>query len=273
VTLAEQVEDADALTEVVVGLGRSAGRGMKAAPQAKELTPRAAHRSRLNSRRGRLELFLGAIDVPGCQERLSQDQLALQHVGSRCLRRARDIRRDGVRRAMLTVPERKPGLEHLQRPLIPAARLGAVFAVRLPGFLQAAAGGIVLAARQMDLRQRVEHRAGRLPHELQRASDVQGAVQCFFRALQVSKPDADLAQGRERDAKTVRRSALLLELHAPLGQAERLIVAVLHQGHVGLVTANGRKHITGLDDHGKPLGLSESGHRLVEATFLGEGDP
>ena len=47
---AKQIEHADALTEIVVRLGRPTGCGVKTAAQTEEFTPRPAHRPRLNPR-------------------------------------------------------------------------------------------------------------------------------------------------------------------------------------------------------------------------------
>ena len=62
--------------------------------------------------------------------------------------------------------------------------------------------------------------------------------------------------------------ACLLQLDAALGKRQRLFVAVLHERHVGLVSADGRQHVAGFDDHRQALGLSQRRQRLVQATLL-----
>ncbi len=124
----------------------------------------------------------------------------------------------------------------------------------------------------MDLRQRIEDGAGRLPHELQRAAHVEGAVERLFCAIEAAEADANLPERGERHAQAVRRAALLLQLHAALGQRQRLVVPVLHQRDVRLVAADGRQHVPGLDEHRQTLRLAERRHRFVEAAFLGKRD-
>ena len=149
-------------------------------------------------------------------------------------------------------------------------RLGV--AVGLARTLQAAAGLVVMAANQVNLRQRVEHRAGRFAHELQRAAHVERAVERLLGAPQIAEPHADLAERGQRDAQAVRRARLLLQLDAALGQRQRLIVAVLHHRHVRLVAADGRDDVVGVDHQREPLGLPQRGHRFVEPSLLGERD-
>ena len=70
----------------------------------------------------------------------------------------------------------------------------------------------------------------------------------------------------------MRRARLLLQSDAALGERQRLLVPVLHQGHVGLVAAHRRQDVARLDHDGEPLGLAQRGHRLVEPSFLRERD-
>ena len=130
----------------------------------------------------------------------------------------------------------------------------------------------MVAADQVNLRQRVEHRAGRLAHELQGAAHVERAVERLLGAAQVAEPHADLPERGERDAEAVRRARLLLQLDAALGQRQRLVVAVLHHRHVRLVAAHRRDDVAGSDHQRQPLGLAQRRHRFVEAAFLRERD-
>ena len=129
----------------------------------------------------------------------------------------------------------------------------------------------MLASDQVDLRQRIEDRAGRLAHELQRAAHVERAIERLFRAVEVAEPDTDLAERGERDAEPVRRAPVLLQLDAAFRQRPRLLVPMLHQRDVRLVATDRGQHVPGLDEHGQPLGLRERRHRLVEASLLREG--
>jgi hypothetical protein len=70
----------------------------------------------------------------------------------------------------------------------------------------------------------------------------------------------------------VRRTTLLLQFHAALGERQRLVVAVLHQRHVGLVAADRREDVPRLDEQCQPFRLCESRHRLVQTAFLRERD-
>jgi hypothetical protein len=70
----------------------------------------------------------------------------------------------------------------------------------------------------MDLGERVEDRAGRLAHEMQRAAHVERAVQRVFGASQISHAHANLAERGEGDAQAMRGAGLFLEFHAALGE-------------------------------------------------------
>src|SRR4029450_9680970 len=97
------------------------------------------------------------------------------------------LRRDHGGRCRIAAPRRVSRLERADRPVIPAARL----AVRFPRSLETTAGLFVVAAGQMNLRERVEDAAGRLPHELERTADVERPVEHLLRAAQVAKAHAD----------------------------------------------------------------------------------
>ena len=124
----------------------------------------------------------------------------------------------------------------------------------------------------MNLRQRVEDRAGRLPHELQRAAHVEGAVQRFLGAGQIAEADVNLPERGQRDAESVRRPGFLLELHASLGQRQRLLVPMLHRGDVRLVSEDRREDVARLRGNGQPLRVAHRNERLFEPPFLGERD-
>ena len=122
----------------------------------------------------------------------------------------------------------------------------------------------------MNLRERVEHGAGRLAHEMQRTPHVERAVQRVLGSLQIADPDADLAERGKRHAEAVRRAGLLLEVDASFGERQRLLVPMLHQRDVRLVPAHGRQHVARFDHDGQTLGLAERRDRFVEPPFLRE---
>src|SRR5581483_1684449 len=108
-------------------------------------------------------------------------------------------------RVEIAAAHREPRAEDADRPLVPLARLAAVGAVRVAGAPEKIARRVVAAADEMNLRERVEHGAGRLV-KLNRTPDVERAVQRILRARQIAEADADLSERRERDGKAVARS-------------------------------------------------------------------
>ena len=105
-----------------------------------------------------------------------------------------------------------------------------------------------------------------------RAAHVERAVQRLFGALEIPDAHANLTERGERDAETVRRPRLLLELDAAFGERQRLVVTVLHQRHVRLVPVDRGEHVAGLDHQRQPLGVAQRRHRLVQTAFLRERD-
>ncbi len=130
----------------------------------------------------------------------------------------------------------------------------------------------MLAANQVDLRERIEHGARRLAHELERTADIERAIERLFRPVQAPEPNADLAERGERHAKAVGRPSALLELDAAVGERQRLLVAVLHQRDVRLIAADRRQHVARFDEQGEALGLRQRRHRFVEPALLSERD-
>ncbi len=167
--------------------------------------------------------------------------------------------------------EREPRAEDAHRPFVPMAGLAAVGAVRLDGAGQELAGHFVPAAHQVNLRERVEHRAGRLV-ELDRAPHVERAVQGVLGARQVAEPHADLAERAERDGQSVARAVRLVERDAALGQRERLLVAVLEHHDARLVAAHRGEHVVRVDERRHALGVPQRRHRFLVASELRERD-
>src|SRR6185436_4879888 len=96
----------------------------------------------------------------------------------------------GERLIQSAAPERKPCPEHAHRPFVPAARFAAVGAVSIAGAGEKITGRVVAPAHQVNLGQSVEHRSGRFM-ELNRASDVEGAMEGLFRAAEIPESNAN----------------------------------------------------------------------------------
>ena len=71
----------------------------------------------------------------------------------------------------------------------------------------------------------------------------------------------------------MRRARLFLQLHAALGERQRLLVAVLHQRDVRLVAAHRAEHVAASTIKAPGARPGGARHRLVEAPFLRERDP
>ena len=91
------------------------------------------------------------------------------------------------------------------------------------------------------------------------AAHIERAVQHVVGALEVAEAHADLAERGERHGEPVALAELFVQGHAALGQRERLLVAVANQRDVGLVAADHRQHIVGLQQRGQALGLAQRG--------------
>ena len=160
--------------------------------------------------------------------------------------------------------------EHLERPLVPPHRLRAVGAVRFARVTEVFAGALVRPAHQMNLRERVEHGAGRLV-ELDRAADFERAREDLLRALQIAKLHEDLAERRERDGEAVSRAERLVERHAALGERQRLFVLMAHQRDVRLVVHDAREHVVGLDRRRQAFTLAKRRGGFFAAARLARG--
>ena len=98
----------------------------------------------------------------------------------------------------------------------------------------------------MNLRQRIEHRAGRLAHELERTANVERAVQRLFGRVRFPSRTQIWPSDASATPNPCGVAGMLLQLDAALRQRERLLVAVLHQCDVGLVAAHGGQHVAGV---------------------------
>ena len=242
---------------------------MNRAPDTKKLAPRAWSGARIEPALAQFEPVLRLGNAIRRHQRLARGQLRLERFGrrdARCLHQLLGMV-DGF--VVSATANRQFHAEHFQRPLVPAHRLRAIRAVGFAGLAEVLAGTLVGAAHQVDLRQRVEDRAGRLL-ELHRAADFQRAGQDLFRALQVPELYQDLAERGEGDGETVVRAQRLVQRDAALGERQRLIGMVAHELHVGLIVDDACEHIVGLDGNGQPLALSERACRLVASTRLRE---
>ncbi len=97
-------------------------------------------------------------------------------------------------------------------------------------------------------------------------------MQRLFGAFQITDADADLAEGGERHAQSVRRSGLLLQLDTALDESQRLIVPMLHQRDIRLIPVDRCKDVGGLNHQGQTLGVAQSRHRFVQTALLREGN-
>ncbi len=84
--------------------------------------------------------------------------------------------------------------------------------------------------------------------------------------------DANLPERGEGDGQPVRRASAFVQRDAALGQRERLLVLVTHHRDVGLVAADERQHVFGLDLLGEVLALAERRHRFIGPAGLRERD-
>ena len=159
ITLADQLEHARALRDVVVRLRQAAGRCRAARRAAEGIRPtRPAWRARRCASPTASESRLGFGRAAGREQRFARDQIGLNRFRRRCFRG--DFVGEPQRFFRCPAPSGKLGFEHADRPLVPEACLRAVAAVRLAGLPQVVAGRLVAAAHQRDLRERVVHRAG-----------------------------------------------------------------------------------------------------------------
>ena len=221
-------------------------------------------------RREHLQALLRLVEPIQRKEGLDGNQLRLHRVPRRGTVRTRDVAREMDRAGSIATSQRQARLEGANRPLIPAA--GQRFAIRVARFRKRPAGGIVLAANQVNLREGIEDRAGGLAHEMKRAAHVERAIERFLRAGQVAHPHADLPERGERHAEPVRRARLFLQLHAALGERQGLLVPVQHQRDVRLVAAHRRQDVARLGGHRDAFGVLQRGHRLVQAPLLRQRD-
>ncbi len=72
--------------------------------------------------------------------------------------------------------------------------------------------------------------------------------------------------------ETVHRAGALVQGDGTVGERKGLIVAVPHQGHVGLVAADQREDVFGAGHRREMLGLAQGRHRFVGAARLREHD-
>ena len=210
VALAEQIQQRRALREVVVRVGGAPAFARAARRAAAGTRPRWPARLRGSSASAaRASRCLGFGEPARRGERFGGDERGLQRIERRRAGRENLVgSRDGlVERA---APEREPRAEHADRPFVPAARLPAVRAVRLAGAAEKLARDVVLAANQVNLRERVEDGAGGLV-KLNRAADLERAVQRLLGAGQIAEPHADLSERGERHREAVAGSVRLVK--------------------------------------------------------------
>jgi hypothetical protein len=271
VALADELEDARALRDVVIRLGGAGQARAQLAAQAQELAPCPGRRARVEPRLHLGQPPFGLVYALGRKQRLSGDQLRLDGFRRRRIGGFGDLVGDGEGFVGLSAPRRQPGADHAQRPFVPPARVAPVGAVGFRRLAQVLGRVFVVAAHQRHLRQRVVNGTGRLV-ELHGAADVQRAVQHGVGAIEVADAHADLAQGGECHRKAGALPEAFVQVDRAIGERERLLVAVPDQRDVGLVPVHGREHIVGLQQGRHPLGLPQRGIGLVVAPGLGQHD-
>ena len=246
VAFAQQIEQRGALREVVVRVGGAAALGVQAAAQPEVFAPRRRRGFRIERVGHRREALFGLGQAAGERQRLGGDERRLQRIERRRAR-LKDLvgQRDGFIEG--APAQREPRAQHADRPLVPLARLPSVRAICLAGLREKVGRLLVVAADHVDLGERVEHGARRLV-ELNRAAQLERAVQDVVGPVEIAEAHADLAEVAERDGEPVPRSVRLLERDAALGERERLLVAVLHHHDGGLVPADRRQDVVGVDE-------------------------
>jgi hypothetical protein len=239
------------------------------APDAKEFAPGGGSGPGIEPTLARFEPPLRFRNAIGRHQRFARGQLRLDRL---CRRDARGVhQRLGVGDGFVVgaPANRQLHAEHLQRPLVPPHRLGAVRAVGFARLAEVFGGTLVGSTHQVDLGERIEDGAGRLL-ELHRAADFQRAGQDLFRALQVPELHQDLAERRERDGQAVTRAERLVQRDAALRERQRLLVLVAHERHVGLVVDDAGEDVVGVDGHREPLALPECAGGFIGAARLRE---
>ena len=250
---------------------RPAGLFANETADAEELAPVGRRRLRIEPRLARLEAMLGIVDAARRDHRFAGGEVGLDGVGRRHAGRLRQ--RVGHRHGLVVRASSDGELhaKNFERPLEPAHGLRAERTVRVAGLTQILTGTLVRAAHQVNLRQRVEDRAGRLV-ELNRAAHFERAREDLLGAFEIAKLHVDLSERGQRDGQAVPRPERLVQRDAALGERQRLIVAMAHQRHVRLVVNDAREDVVGGDGHRQTLGLSQSGRGFVHTSRLRQQD-
>lgn len=209
ITLSEQLKDVCALREVVMGRLRPRRLLANQSSNSQVLTPVCRRTPRVEPSFAGFEALLGLSQAAGSNQRFACGEVGLNQIA---LRNARSLRqRVGHAHGFVEclASRRQLDAQYFQRPLIPAHRLRAVRSVRFAGEAQIFLGAFVRSAHQMNLRERIEHCAGRLV-ELDGAADFECASEHLFGAFEITELNEDLAKGGECDGEAVTRSERLV---------------------------------------------------------------
>ena len=143
VALAQQIEQRDALRDVVVGVRRMAVSRVQRAAQAEVFAPRRRGDLRIERAGRGIEALLGGRPVVRGGERFRGNERRLQRVDGR---RAGLEDLVGERHGLFerSAPQREARAEDADRPFVPAARFPAVAAVRVGGPRQELARRLVV---------------------------------------------------------------------------------------------------------------------------------
>ena len=269
VFLAEQLEDADALPEIVIRLGRRARPAACTRPRSRRNSPQTL----LIPAAGNWPLTAvsrcSASSQPARREqRFDGDQFGLRRHRPTARRRIRrSASAAASARAGVAAAQREPRLERLHRPLVPACS-----SRRRPRAIAAGSGSLLRGCRA----------PGGSARACRTRAPVVSRMNCS--GLRTSSARLSACSARRRlPSRTLIWPSEASAMPRPCGvpdsscsstlrsaSAQRLLVPMLHHRDVRLVAADGRDDVAGADHHRQPLGLAQRRHRLVEPSFLRE---
>jgi hypothetical protein len=270
VPFAQHVEQRRALCEVVVRIGGAAGLGVQAAAEPEVFTPRCGRCLRIDRVGSCRETLFRFRQTVGERQSFGGDERRLQGIEGR-RSRLQDLIGQGHGLCEGAAAHGQPGVQDADGPFVPLARLASVRAVRFAGTRKKVGRGFVVAADQVHLGQRVEDGTRRLV-KLNRAAKLEGSMQDVCGPIEIAQAHANLPEITEREGESMSRSVRFLEHHATLGEHQRLFVPVLHHHDAGLVAADGRQDIVGVDLAREAFCLTQCTHRLIVFSDLREQD-
>ena len=268
IALADELEHARALRDVVIRLGQAAGGAVQRAAQPQELAPCARHGARVDAaRRCCRAASRASVARPAASS--ASHAMRSAWIASAGGAFGGDFVREPQRLVRRAAPRGQLGFEHADRPLVPQARLRAVAAVRLAGLAQVVAGRLIAAAHQRDLRERVEDGAGDFVELSLGCATSSARCSTFSARSSLPSLHENLSERGERNREAAPGADLLLQRRALFGQRQRLLVAVLNQRDVRLVVADDAEHVLRLHRRGEALGLPQARRSLLRCARPG----